>query len=57
MNIAASNTLESETIVVKTSVNEREIMTDPNQFGAAPENNQPNPQPEQPTQPLQPMQP
>ncbi len=32
-------------------------MTDSNQFGAAPENNQPNPQPEQPTQPLQPMQP
>lgn len=44
-------------MVVKTPVNEREIMTDPNQFGAAPENNQPNPQPEQPTQPLQPMQP
>ena len=57
MNIAASNALESETMVVKTPVNEREIMTDPNQFGAAPENNQPNPQPEQPTQPLQPMQP
>lgn len=51
MNIAASNALESETMVVKTPVNEREIMTDPNQFGATPENNQPNPQPEQPAQP------
>ena len=27
-------------------------MTDPNQFGATPENNQQNPQPEQPTQPI-----
>lgn len=41
-------------MVVKTPVNEREIMTDPEQFGSMPEANHPNPQPEQPAQPAVP---